>query len=114
MSLGEVAKRFNNEIPIEETTKYAEHSNQRYVTEQHRGYGTLQCSTWNFKQVNDRERLKKMFVVVTRHDYPWAENILPEEEAYSLVVNLRDKENEQAVLLQQVEAILQSRVRARV
>jgi len=114
MSLDEVAKRYNSEIPIEETTKYAEYSNQRNVTEQRRSYGTLQCSTWNFKQVNARERLKKFFVVVTRHDYPWAEKNLPEKEAYSLVVNLRDKENEKAILLQQVEAILQGRVRARV
>ncbi len=113
MSLDEVAKRFDNNIPIDETTRYAEYSNQRYITEQLRNYGTLQCSTWNFKQVNARERLKKIFIVVTRHDYPWAENDLPDKEAYSLVVNLRDKENEQAVLLQQVETILQGKLRVR-
>lgn len=89
-----------SEIHVRIVSAIIEHSNQRYITEQLRDYGTLQCSTWNFKQVNARERLKKIFVVVTRHDYPWAENILPEKEAYSLVVNLRDKKNEQAVLLQ--------------
>lgn len=113
-SLDEVSQRFNNDVPIEKTTKYSEHSNQRGITEQLRNYGTLQCSTWNFKQVNARERLKKVFVVVTRHDFPWAENSLRDPEPYSLVVNLRDKENEEARLLQQVEAVLQSRVRVRV
>ena len=114
MSLEEVSKRFNKDIPIDQTNEYKEYSNQRHVTEQRRNYGTLQCSTWNFKQVNARERLKKLFIVVTRHDHPWAEDILPELESYSLVVNLRDRENEKAELLQQVEIILQARVRARI
>ncbi len=113
-SLDEVSQRFNNDVPIEQTTKYSEYSNQRHITEQLRNYGTLQCSTWDFKQVNARERLKKVFIVVTRHDFPWAENTLPDLESYSLVVNLRDKENEEARLLQQVEAVLQSRVRVKV
>ena len=114
MSLDKVADRFNSKVPIEDTAEYAEYSNQRHITEQLRNYGTLQCSTWSFKQVNIRERQKKFFVVVTRHDYPWAENILRGEESYSLVVNLRDKENERARLLQQIETILQGRVRRRV
>ncbi|MDM3871811.1 S8 family peptidase [Porticoccus sp. W117] len=113
-SLDEVSKRFNHAVPIEETNKFEEYKNKRQVTEMWRNHGTLQCSTWNFKQVSARERLKKFFVVVTRHDYPWAESFLPDLESYSLVVNLRDKENERAELLQQVEAILQSRVRAQV
>lgn len=113
LSLDEVSKRFNNDIPIEETHKFEEYKNQREITEQRRNYGTLQSSTWSFKQVNARERLKKLFVVVTRHDHIWAENILPDLESYSLVVNLKDKENEEAQLIQQVEAILQARARAR-
>ncbi len=114
LSLEELSRRFNDDVPVEETTKYSEYSNQRNVTEQRRNYGTLQCSTWNFKQVNARERLKKFFIVVTRHDYVWAEKLLQEPESYSLVVNLRDKENEEARLLQQVNVVLQGRVRARV
>jgi hypothetical protein len=112
-SLEEVSQRFNNNIPIEETTNFKEHSNQKHINEQHRNYGTLQCSSWNFKQVNARERLKKFFVVVTRHDHPWAERLLQDDEDYSLVVKLKDKENEEARLLQQVENILQNRVRIR-
>lgn len=112
-SLDDVSKRFDHEIPVEQTTKFKEHNNQRSVTEQRRSYGTLQSSTWNFLQVNARERLKKLFVVVTRHDFPWAESILPDTEPYSLVVNLKDKENENALLLQQIEAVLQGRVRGR-
>lgn len=113
-SLDEVAKRFDHNVPIEETTKHKEYSNQRHITEQLRNYGTLQSSTWNFKQVNARERLKKLFIVVTRHDYPWAESSLPDQESYSLVVNLKDKENEEALLLQQVETIITARIRGRV
>ena len=112
-SLEEVSQRFNNNIPIEDTTNFKEHSNQKNINEKHRNYGTLQCSSWNFKQVNARERLKKFFVVVTRHDHPWAERLLQDDEDYSLVVKLKDKENEEARLLQQVENILQNRVRIR-
>lgn len=112
-SLAEVSAYYSDR-PVEEVTKQAEYSNGRDVTLQRRSLGTLQASTWNLKQVNARQRLKKFFVVVTRHDHPWAETALPDPESYSLVVNLRDKENEKAALLQQVEAILHGRVRARV
>jgi hypothetical protein len=114
LSLDEVTRRFNNDVPVEETTEYKEYSNQRHITETLRNYGTLQCSTWNFKQVNARERLKKMFVVVTRHDFPWAENVLPDLESYSLIVNLRDKENEEARLLQLVDLMIQNRAKVRI
>ncbi len=112
-SLEEVSAYYSDR-PVEEVAKQSEYSTGRDVTLQRRSLGTLQASTWNIKQVNARQRLKKFFVVVTRHDHPWAETALPDPESYSLVVNLRDKENEKAELLQQVEAILQGRVRARI
>lgn len=105
--------RYYSDRPVEDASKQSEYSNGRNITLQKRSLGTLQASTWSFKQVSARQRLKKFFVVVTRHDHPWAEALLPEDETYALVVNLRDKENERAELLQQVEAILQGRVRAR-
>ena len=112
-SLEDVSAYFSDR-PVEDVAKQSEYATGRDVTLKRRSLGTLQASTWNIKQVNARARLKKFFVVVTRHDYPWAEAALPDPESYSLVVNLRDKENERAELLQQVEAILQGRVRARV
>lgn len=105
---------YYSDKPVEEVSRKNEHSYGRDVTFQRRSLGTLQTSTWSFKQVPAREQLKKFFVVVTRHDHPWAESELPDPENYALVVNLRDKENEKAELLQQIEVILQGRVRARV
>jgi len=112
-SLEDVSTYYSDR-PVEDVAKKPEYANGRGVTLQRRSLGTLQASTWNIRQVNARERLKKFFVVVTRHDYSWAEAALPDPESYSLVINLRDKENERAELLEQVEAILQGRVRARV
>ena len=112
-SLEDVSAYYSDR-PVEDVFKRSEYATGRDVTLLRRSLGTLQASTWSIKQVYARQRLKKFFVVVTRHDYPWAEAALPAPEPYSLVVNLRDKENEKAELLQQVEAILQGRVRARV
>lgn len=111
--LEKVSNYFNNEISIEDTVKKAEYSGNRNITETKRNKGTLQTSTWDFKQVNARERLKKWFVVVTRHDFPWAESITDENEAYSLVINLRDKESASSRLIEQVQTILRARDQVR-
>lgn len=114
LSLAEVQDYFNKDISIDETHKHQEFGGTKIVNESDRKNGTVQSSTWNFKQVNAREKLKKLFIVITRHDFPWAEDKLPEEESYSLIVNLRDKENIEAQLLQQVDVILQEKIRVRV
>ena len=54
-----------------------------------------------------------LFVVVTRNDYPWGELDTKTLEEYSLVVCLRDRENQQAKLYTQIQNRLQQRQRAR-
>lgn len=112
-SLEEVSS-FYSDRPADEVASQREHTNGRDITFIKRSLGTLQKSTWNFKVVNARQKLCKFFIVVTRHDHTWAEQVLPDSESYSLVVNLRDKENQNAQLLQQVEMILHSRIQTKV
>ncbi len=80
-----------------------------------RSKGTVQSATWQFKQVNRNSKLKtgKLFVVVTRNDHPWGEVDTKIAEEYSLVVCLRDRENQQAKLYSQIQNRLQQRQRAR-
>lgn len=76
-----------------------------------RGKGTVQKATWRFRQINKRSILKtkRLFVVVTRNDYPWGEVLSLTEEHYALVICLRDRANESARLYTQ----LRSRLRVR-
>jgi hypothetical protein len=74
-----------------------------------RSLGTVQSSTWVFKQ----PRSKRMFIVVTRNDQSWAESITKQAEPYALVVRISDRENQNAQLYSQIQAIIQERVRTR-
>ncbi|MBI1424285.1 MAG: S8 family serine peptidase [Gammaproteobacteria bacterium] len=80
-----------------------------------RNKGTVQSATWRFRQINANSKLRneRLFVVITRNDYPWGANISLAEEPYSLVVCFRDRENEEARLYTQIRAKLQARIRAR-
>jgi hypothetical protein len=80
-----------------------------------RSKGTVQSAKWQFKQFNRNSKLKteRLFVVVTRNDYPWGELVTKTTEKYSLVVCLRDRENQQAKLYTQIQNRLQQRQRAR-
>ncbi len=80
-----------------------------------RSKGTVQSAMWQFKQFNRNSKLKteKLFVVVTRNDHPWGEVDTKIAEEYSLVVCLRDRENQQAKLYSQIQNRLQQRQRAR-
>lgn len=109
-SLEEVTKSFNNEnkkavksIPESDGTK-------RDITQDSRSRGTLQSSTWTFTQFN-KER--KLFLVVTRQDQPWAQNQVEEKESYALAISITDRENENAQLYQQISAQLQAREHAK-
>jgi len=86
------------------------------VGAQARSKGTVQADTWQFTQFNRRSKLKNnnLFVVVTRNDHPWGEPLCATEEDYSLVVCLRDRENQAAQLYTTVRTRLQARMRARV
>jgi subtilisin family serine protease len=90
--------------------------NNRNVTSELRNRGTVQGATWDFKQFNANAKLinQRLFVVVTRHDFPWGELHSDTEEDYALVVVFRDRMNEQAQLYTQIRNRLQARMRARV
>lgn len=80
-----------------------------------RSKGTVQSAVWQFKQINSNSKLKteRLFVVITRNDYPWGESDTKTTEEYSLVVCLRDRENQQAKLYTQIQNRLQQRQRVR-
>lgn len=86
------------------------------IGQQARSKGTVQADFWRFRQFNARSKLcnQKLFVVVTRNDFPWGENLCDTEEAYSLVVSLRDQENEEARLYSRVKMQLEARLPVRV
>ncbi len=80
-----------------------------------RGKGTVQDDTWHFTRIPNNSKLKnnKLFLVVTRNDFPWGEALCNQEEDYSLVVCLRDRENEEARFYTQARNQIQARMRAR-
>lgn len=88
----------------------------RNVSSTLRNKGTVQSATWFFRQFNSNAKLVKnrLFVVVTRHDYPWGELHSVTNEKYALVVTFRDRENGQAKLYTQIRQKLQARARAQV
>lgn len=79
-----------------------------------RSKGTVQVDFWRFKQFNKNSllRTKKLFVVVTRNDFPWGESLCDSEESYSLLVSIRDKENLLAQLYSTIKAHLDIKVPA--
>jgi hypothetical protein len=85
------------------------------VSWQLRSKGSVQSAVWQFKVLSNDHKLKtqKLFVVITRNDHTWGENITNTAEEYSLVVCLRDRENQQAKLYSQIQSRLQQRQRAR-
>lgn len=82
------------------------------IGQQARSKGTVQADFWQFKQFNcdSKLRTKKLFVIVTRNDFPWGENLCNTEENYALVVSLRDQENEKARLYSQIKTQLEARI----
>ena len=112
--IGHAATVFNRATDRDEYERIAELP-RASVGPQARGKGTVQASTWRFTQFSIRSTLrnKRLFVVVTRNDFPWGEPGNAAEEPYALVVCLRDHENEEARLYTQVRNRLQARARAR-
>jgi hypothetical protein len=90
--------------------------NGSYVGQQARSKGTVQADIWKFKSFDSRSPLrnKRLFIVVTRNDFPWGESLCGDEEEYSLVVSLRDQENENARLYSQIKARIEARIPVRV
>jgi hypothetical protein len=118
-SLEDVSDRFNKETSREEWEALRdagqELGSSKSVQASVRSRGTVQSSTWTFRQITRRSKLanSKLFIVVTRADTPWGANVSSIEEDYSLVVTFRDRENAAAQLYTQLRNQLQARLRAR-
>ena len=86
------------------------------IGQQARSKGTVQADFWRFRQFNARSKLRnqKLFVVVTRNDFDWGQNLCDTEETYSLMVSLRDQENQNARLYSQIKSRIETRMPVRV
>jgi len=81
-----------------------------------RSKGTVQADSWRFRQFTDRSKLRmqKLFLVITRNDFPWGRSLCESREKYSLAVSIRDRENGEARLYSAIRAELEARQRMRV
>lgn len=109
-----VTKMFNKATPQDDYEKIPEFKTG-LIGKQARSKGTNQADFWQFLQFNADSKLRnqKLFVVVTRNDYPWGESLCSYEEHYSLLVSMRDWENKNAQLYTQIKAQLEARLRLR-
>ncbi len=105
-SLEEVIRMFDKETEKEDYENIPEYSSNREITSKIRDKGTIQTSTWSFVQPNP----SKFYVVVTRNDFSWAAQIAKEEEEYSLVIIIKDKQQIEPKLYTKIS----QRIRARV
>ncbi len=112
-SLNAVARRFNAAVARDSVEDISERDAGRRFTEQARSRGTVQASTWRFKQPSPSVRGSSWFVVVTRNDPAWGANLVREREPYALAVTLADRLAEQSRLHTLVEARLRTQLRAR-
>jgi hypothetical protein len=113
--LAYVTKMFNKATDADDYDRIPEMTN-RNISSTLRGKGTVQAATWEFRQFTNRSRLRnhRLYVVVTRNDFPWGETHSATVEPYALVVCLRDRTNQEARLYSQLRAKLQARERQRV
>jgi len=109
-SLKDVADAFNNDNKGKVDSISECDSSKRDLTQDDRSRGTLQSSTWTFNQFN---KPRKLFLVVTRQDQPWAKELVDEKENYAVAISITDRENEEARLYQQVRQQLEERARVR-
>lgn len=109
-----VSTMFNRATTADDYERIAELGNASLGPSM-RSKGTVQSDTWTFRQFNSRSKLRtdRLFVVVTRNDFPWGANITATDEPYALTVCMRDRTNLQARLYTQIQARLQARVRIR-
>ena len=112
-SLAEVAAAFNAATDSDIHRSISERASGRDITAQKRSRGTLQASTWTFKQPSSSMRAISWFVVVTRNDPAWGANVAAERETYALTVRLADQLAEEPRLYASVEVRLRTRARAR-
>lgn len=112
ISLDEVQKHFNQATKADAESRNDDATNNRDITAQQRSRGTVQSSRWTFKRRNPDE---KWFVVVIRQDREWNHPDVLDEEPYALVVTVADRDNEDAQLYTQIQAVIaqQAAVRER-
>ena len=109
-----VATMFNRATKKEDYENIPELKNAN-IAGLYRSKGTVQAATWRFKQINANSILRKnrLYLVVTRNDFPWGEVHSATEEKYALVVCLRDRENQDSRLYTRLFNRLRERARGR-
>lgn len=112
-SLDEVVRRFDAAVDKETTTEVKERSSSRRFSETVRSRSSVQASTWTFTQPSGALRGRSWFVVVTRNDPPWGENLSSERERYALAVTLDDRRAQQLQLTPRLYTQVEARLRAR-
>jgi subtilisin family serine protease len=107
-SLEQVVDSFNNDNRQGTDSISEADSQKRNITQDDRSRGTVQSSSWTYKQFN---RPRKLFLVVTRQDQVWANDLVKQFEPYAVAISITDYENEQAQLYQQISAKLRAKAR---
>lgn len=109
-TLDEVQRHFKQELKKEVETINDSSTGNRRISCQEREKCTVQSSVWEFKQLAPEY---KWFVVVTRQDRDWGNQICKDAEEYALVVTANDRENEEAELYTQIKARIAAQEQAR-
>lgn len=112
-NLEHVCKMFNAATSREDYERIPEVAQAR-IGARNRSAATVQADTWIIRSPSCRQREQRLFVVVTRNDENWGQELTLSEEPYALVVVLRDRENAQAQLYSQIQARLRARAAVRV
>lgn len=105
----DVQQYFNHDIQDGTDSRNDDAVSNRSITAQQRDHGTVQSSSWTFKQRSPDE---KWFVVVTRNDREWGTPLNSQHEPYALVVTATDRENAEANLYAEIEARIREQERS--
>lgn len=112
-SLDQVSRSFNATTDSRANPHIKERSSGRDIAALRRSRGTVQASTWTFRQPSPNALASSWFVVVTRNDPPWGQPIAGQQEPYALAVRLEDRLAAQPRLYSRLAARLRARARAR-
>ncbi len=113
-NLEEVTNCFNAATSPEAYENIKEMNGNRSLSDKDRSKGTVQSCTWIMKKISEQRKKKRLFIVVTRNGPPWGTLLSEEQEAYSLVILLRDLYGEDVRLYTQIQNRIQIKMRQRV
>ena len=113
-SLDQVAAWFNAAVDAESLARIKERSTGRSLSETARSKGTVQAASWRFTQPSQEIRESRWFVVVTRNDPPWGQDLCSETEPYGLAITLDDRFTPRLQIAPSLHAQTQLRLRERV